>query len=179
MQVSDSFQIMKRDVKLFLWEMSFPSNSRHDYPCPSILSEHLDSFEFKKFVIVPHFEWCEEAWFTTEAVGPLRKVLCKSSLRGGHPESVSHMCHASYIVHCFTVHDLRRSAATAWAEHLKIQPHIIERMLNHQPLNKLVATYQRAQYVEEQEKAWEAWGELVYTAIANNAGNVIPFRGFK
>ena len=44
----------------------------------------------------------------------------------------------------FTTHDIRRSAATAWGEHLKIPPHIIEKMLNHQPLNKLVATYQRA-----------------------------------
>jgi integrase len=57
----------------------------------------------------------------------------------------------------FTIHDLRRSAATCWAEYLKINPHVIERMLNHQPLNKLVATYQRAVYADEQKAAWLAW----------------------
>lgn len=35
------------------------------------------------------------------------------------------------------------------ALYLKTEPHVIERMLNHQPLNKLVATYQRAIYAIE------------------------------
>lgn len=53
----------------------------------------------------------------------------------------------------FTIHDLRRSAATAWGEHLKVKPHVIEHMLNHQPLNKLIAIYQRATYADEQKVA--------------------------
>lgn len=73
----------------------------------------------------------------------------------------------------FTIHDLRRSAATAWAEHLKIKPHIIEHMLNHQPLNKLIATYQRATYVEEQKSAWSAWDEMIKHHICSNYNNVI------
>jgi integrase len=68
----------------------------------------------------------------------------------------------------FSVHDLRRSAATAWGEYLKTEPHVIERMLNHQPLNKLVATYQRAIYADEQKSAWLAWGTLVEQKIAND-----------
>lgn len=74
----------------------------------------------------------------------------------------------------FSVHDLRRSAATAWGEYLKIEPHIIERMLNHQPLNKLVATYQRAVYAEEQKEAWVNWGNLVKHQIAQEPNNVKP-----
>jgi integrase len=74
----------------------------------------------------------------------------------------------------FTVHDLRRSAATAWGEYLKIPPHIIERMLNHLPEDKLVATYQRAVYADEQRKAWGAWGALVEQQVAREPGNVIP-----
>jgi integrase len=66
----------------------------------------------------------------------------------------------------FSVHDIRRSAATAWGEYLKIQPHVIEHMLNHQPLNKLIATYQRATYAEEQKAAWLAWGEMVKHQVA-------------
>lgn len=46
----------------------------------------------------------------------------------------------------FSVHDLRRSAATAWSEYLKVKPHVIKNMLNHQLLNKLVTIYQRANY---------------------------------
>ena len=61
----------------------------------------------------------------------------------------------------FSIHDLRRSAATAWGEYLKTEPHVIEKMLNHQPLNKLVATYQRAVYADEQKSAWSGWGELI------------------
>lgn len=77
-------------------------------------------------------------------------------------------------VNLFTIHDLRRSAATAWGEYLKVEPHVIERMLNHQPLNKLVATYQRAVYVKEQKAAWMAWGNMVERQIAKSQNNVIP-----
>jgi len=74
----------------------------------------------------------------------------------------------------FSVHDIRRSAATAWGEYLKIKPHVIEQMLNHQPLNKLVAIYQRATYAEEQKAAWLAWGEMIEHQITKKLSNVIP-----
>lgn len=76
----------------------------------------------------------------------------------------------------FSIHDLRRSAATAWGEYLKIEPHVIERMLNHQPLNKLVATYQRAIYADEQKQAWLSWGKMVEQYVTKNPDNVIPIR---
>lgn len=73
----------------------------------------------------------------------------------------------------FTAHDLRRSAATAWGEHLQVNPHVIERMLNHQPLNKLIATYQRATYIKEQQAAWLAWDCKVEHEIASKNNNVV------
>jgi integrase len=73
----------------------------------------------------------------------------------------------------FSIHDLRRSAATAWGEYLKTEPHVIEKMLNHQPLNKLIATYQRAVYAEEQKQAWLAWGNLVAHQIMREPGNIV------
>lgn len=76
----------------------------------------------------------------------------------------------------FTVHDIRRSVATNCAEILKVSPHVIERMLNHQPLNKLVRTYQRATYAEEQKDAWLKWGKVVEHQIANEPTNIIPFK---
>jgi integrase len=75
----------------------------------------------------------------------------------------------------FTIHDLRRSAAIGWGEHLKILPHIIEHMLNHQPANKLMATYQRAVYAEEQKATWLAWGAMIEHQVAKDSDNVIPF----
>lgn len=78
----------------------------------------------------------------------------------------------------FTIHDLRRSAATAWGEYLKVDPHVIEKMLNHQPTNKLVATYQRAVYAEEQKKAWLAWGVMVEHHIAKESNNILLFKSF-
>jgi integrase len=79
----------------------------------------------------------------------------------------------------FTVHDLRRSAATAWGEYLKTQPHVIERMLNHLPEDKLVATYQRAVYADEQREAWEAWGALVEQQVVREPGNVVSMTAGK
>jgi integrase len=69
----------------------------------------------------------------------------------------------------FSIHDLRRSAATAWGEYLKTEPHVIEKMLNHQPLNKLVATYQRAVYADEQKSAWSDWAKLIEHQLTHGA----------
>ena len=44
--------------------------------------------------------------------------------------------------------------------------HYIERMLNHQPLNKLVAIYQRAVYADEQKSTWSDWGKLIEHQLA-------------
>jgi integrase len=74
----------------------------------------------------------------------------------------------------FSIHDIRRSAATAWGEYLKVKPHVIEHMLNHQPLNKLVAIYQRATYAEEQKAAWLAWGEMIEHQVVQDPDNVVP-----
>lgn len=65
----------------------------------------------------------------------------------------------------FSIHDLRRTAATAWGEYLKTEPHVIERMLNHQPVNKLVAVYQRATYLTEQKNAWIAWSDFIQKQV--------------
>lgn len=51
----------------------------------------------------------------------------------------------------FTLHDLRRTAATIMAEELQVLPHVIERLLNHvtgtiSPIGKI---YNRAKYLPE------------------------------
>ncbi len=77
----------------------------------------------------------------------------------------------------FTVHDLRRSAATAWGEHLSARPDLIERMLGHARRDALEATYQHQQMAEQQRRAFDAWGELVSGAVNNPASaNVTTIR---
>lgn len=79
-------------------------------------------------------------------------------------------------VESFSIHDLRRTAATSWGEYLKVSPHVIERMLNHQPQNKLIAIYQRAKYADEQREGWLAWGALIQRQIANDPKNIIQLK---
>lgn len=102
----------------------------------------------------------------TKAITRLRKINKDDETKNGPLADMSP----------FTIHDIRRSAATAWGEHLKVAPHIIELMLNHQPLNKLIATYQRATYTKEQKSAWLAWGVIVEHQIANQPQNIILFK---
>lgn len=68
----------------------------------------------------------------------------------------------------FTVHDLRRSAATNWAERLGAEERVIELCLNHQPLNKLVRTYHRSLHEDKTQQVWIAWGELVANEISQD-----------
>ena len=81
----------------------------------------------------------------------------------------------------FTVHDLRRSAATNWAERLDAEERVIELCLNHLPLNKLVRTYHRSRHDDKKKMLWQRWGELVELEVANEPqknssyGNVIEF----
>ena len=81
----------------------------------------------------------------------------------------------------FTVHDLRRSAATNWAERLDAEERVIELCLNHLPLNKLVRTYHRSRHDDKKKMLWQRWGELVELEVVNEPqktnphGNVIEF----
>lgn len=77
----------------------------------------------------------------------------------------------------FRVHDLRRTCATLWGEHLAAPPHVIERLLGHAPANTLEATYQRQRYHDEQRALVKRWGALVRDHVANDPGAaVVPFR---
>jgi integrase len=60
------------------------------------------------------------------------------------------------------LHDLRRSAATYMAE-LKVQPHIIEAVLNHVSGHKagVAGVYNRAKYSDEMRTALQRWGDHV------------------
>lgn len=67
----------------------------------------------------------------------------------------------------FTLHDLRRSAATNWAEELKADHYLIELMLNHQPQNRLIRTYQIAQREDDKKSTWHKWDKVLKRRIKN------------
>lgn len=60
----------------------------------------------------------------------------------------------------WTPHDLRRTAATIMGS-LKVQPHVIEKCLNHMEENRMVRTYQHAALLEEREEAFARLGAKI------------------
>jgi integrase len=73
------------------------------------------------------------------------------------------------------LHDLRRTAATGMAR-LRIQPHVIEAVLNHQSgqVSGIAAVYNRFEYRDEKAAALAAWGRFVADLVADRpAGNVV------
>lgn len=77
----------------------------------------------------------------------------------------------------WTLHDLRRTAATGMAR-LKLPPHVIDRTLNHVSgtIRGVAAVYNRFEYVEERRAALEAWGRYVEKIVRPAAANVVELR---
>jgi integrase len=71
----------------------------------------------------------------------------------------------------WTLHDLRRTAATQMAE-LGVQPHIIEAVLNHISGHKggVAGVYNRATYLPEKRGALDTWAHHLKTIVAQATG---------
>ncbi|MGB5068183.1 MAG: site-specific integrase [Albidovulum sp.] len=67
----------------------------------------------------------------------------------------------------FTLHDLRRTAATGMAG-LGFPPHVVEAVLNHRSGTRrgVAGVYNRFDYAEEKRAALEAWGRSVLSLLA-------------
>jgi len=79
----------------------------------------------------------------------------------------------------WTLHDLRRTAATGMAEKCGVQPHIIEAALNHvsgESKRGVAGIYNRARYADEIRKALQAWADYVDALVSGNAANVVRIR---
>jgi integrase len=63
----------------------------------------------------------------------------------------------------FTVHDLRRTAATVMADRLGVLPHIVEAILNHVKGHRsgVAGIYNRAKYIDEMREALQRWSDHV------------------
>ena len=79
----------------------------------------------------------------------------------------------------WALHDLRRTLATGCAR-LGIAPHVVEKVLNHNPraLKGVAGIYNRFEYLPERKAAIEAWGRHVtrVTSVQPAADNVVPLR---
>jgi integrase len=82
---------------------------------------------------------------------------------------------ATEIQH-FTLHDLRRTAATGMAA-LGIAPHVIDKILNHSTgkISGIAAVYNRFEYLPERQAALEAWGWHIESLIRLAPSNVREF----
>lgn len=76
-------------------------------------------------------------------------------------------------IEAFTLHDLRRTCATHWADTLQLDSRLTELMLNHLPADKLVRTYQRGKQSDRQREGWMRWGEVVARHVAQDPGKVV------
>jgi integrase len=78
----------------------------------------------------------------------------------------------------WTPHDLRRSFATHCAEHLDVEPHIVEVVLNHMSGHKsgVAGTYNRAKYEAKKRTALDRWAEYLLAIVEGRESNVVPLR---
>ena len=76
----------------------------------------------------------------------------------------------------WTIHDLRRTAATRMAD-IGIAPHIIETILNHQSGHRRgpAGTYNRSVYAREVKAALGLWHDHLRTIVAGGARKVLRF----
>lgn len=96
--------------------------------------------------------------------------------RGEDPEGVE--------VKHWTLHDLRRTAATGIAE-MGIPPHVLEAVLNHtadlqmavQGVSKVARIYNRYKYYKEKSEALALWENRVLSIASGKPSNIVPLRG--
>jgi integrase len=78
----------------------------------------------------------------------------------------------------FTLHDLRRSAATGMAE-LGVLPHVIEAVLNHSGGSKagVAGIYNKAAYEGPKAAALQLWADHVLGVVEGRKSKIVPLRG--
>jgi integrase len=80
----------------------------------------------------------------------------------------------------WTLHDLRRTAATGMAK-LKIFPHVTDKVLNHVSgtISGVAAIYNRFEYLDERRDALDAWGRYLSDLIEPATSTVVAIRSRK
>lgn len=78
----------------------------------------------------------------------------------------------------WTLHDLRRTAATHMAQDLGIAPHVIEAILNHVSGHKagVAGIYNRATYPKERREALNLWANHLTAIVEGRPAKVVPIK---
>lgn len=79
-------------------------------------------------------------------------------------------------VAAFTLHDLRRSAATHMAD-IGVQPHVVEQILNHQSGHRrgVAGIYNRSAYEKEVRNALALWADHVGALVGGGDRKILAF----
>ena len=81
------------------------------------------------------------------------------------------------VIPAFTIHDLRRTAATGMAG-LRFPPQVVEAVLNHRSGTRrgVAGVYNRFDYAEEKRHALESWARLVTQLVEGRDSNVVALK---
>ncbi|HZK90984.1 MAG TPA: site-specific integrase [Stellaceae bacterium] len=84
---------------------------------------------------------------------------------------------AAETIEPFTLHDLRRSAATGMAS-IGIAHHVLDKILNHSSgkISGVGAIYNRFEYKPERNAALEAWARHIEGLVSPTTSNVVPIK---
>jgi integrase len=96
----------------------------------------------------------------------------------GWSKSKAQFDKAAKLKEAWTLHDLRRTAATRMAD-IGVQPHVIEALLNHISGHKagVAGTYNLSTYAAEKKAALDLWASHLQVAVARATGaNVTALR---
>lgn len=117
--------------------------------------------------------------FTTTGESPVSGFTRASNrLRDTMAEIASAPHSEPVTLDAFTLHDLRRTAATGMAG-LGFPPHVVEAVLNHRSGTRrgVAGVYNRFDYAAEKRDALEAWGRYVLALMEGQPGNVVRMQG--
>jgi integrase len=100
-------------------------------------------------------------WSKAKAELDARITAVRKKALGGEAEPLPH----------WTLHDLRRTAATVMADRLGVLPHIVEAILNHASGHRagVAGVYNRARYEAEMREALDRWACEVSRIVADRA----------
>ncbi len=79
------------------------------------------------------------------------------------------------------LHDIRRTVVTGMNEKLRIEPHVVEAVVNHvsgAAKAGVAGVYNRAQYLEQRKAALQAWANHLMALVGDAPeDNVVDLRG--
>lgn len=159
------------DLKEGVWFLP-EANTKGKAPAHTV---YLSAFAIRQFealkAITGNSKWCfpsEDDTCHLDVKSPTKQIGDRqAALKASKPLTNRSKAADSLVLGSekWTPHDLRRTGATL-LQSLGVQQHIIERMTNHAEQNRMLRTYQRHNYAEEQREGWATLGKLLQELTA-------------